>query len=172
MQVMAHSDGIELVLFEPEAALLESVLTEIADAYNRPPETLAPGVRYLWFPGEGLRAAEMNDDDIEVWNQSLAEFRSHNGQLCQTWLERLDLAAGSEPRRIGLPYEQADNFITVINDYRLLQAAEHEVEEADMDKPLDKIEEPELQGALLEIHFLGWLMELVLDAMNRRKQSP
>ncbi len=171
MQVVAHPDGIELMLFEPEAALLESVLTEIGDAYNRPPESLSPTIRNLWFPGEGLRASEMNEEDVEVWNQTLAEFRSHNGQMCEAWLKRLDRAAGTEPRRVTLPYEDADSFINVINDYRLLQAAEHEVGEEEMEKPLEKIEDPECQGALLEIHFLGWLLELVLDAMNRRSQS-
>lgn len=170
MQVLAHPDAIELVLFEPEAALLESIFTDIGDAYNRPPETLKPGIRNLWFPREGLRSAEMTEDDIEIWQQSLAELRSQNGELCQTLLERLNRAAGQEPRRVALHYEDADRFLNLINDYRLLQAAEHDVGEAEMEKPLEKEEDPERQGALLEIHFLGWLIELVLDALNRRSR--
>ncbi|MFQ3671101.1 MAG: DUF2017 family protein [Verrucomicrobiia bacterium] len=171
MQVVAHPDSIELVLFEPEAALLESVLTDIGDAYNHPPESLAPGIRSLWFPGEGLRAADMTDEDIEVWHQTLAELRSQNGELCELWLQRLDQAAGQEPRRIALAYDDADRFLNIINDYRLLQAANHNVGESEMEQPLENEKDPERQGALLEIHFLGWLLELVLDALNRRSQN-
>ena len=72
---------------------------------------------------------------------------------------------------LRLPDEALNPFLGAINDYRLLQAARHQVGEAEMERHLDEDAaqlSPTQRVALLEIHFLAWLIEELLRAMHGR----
>jgi hypothetical protein len=167
MQVITRANDLELILFDPECALLRDVLEQLVEAYEKAPDLLDPRVRGVWYPGEGFKSAAMSEEDADDWNKSLAEFRGENGLLCRSWLEVLDGRGPEQPTRLLVPFSEVDRFLTVINEYRLMKAAEQELGEEDMARSLELVELPSKRSALLEVHFLGWLLELVLAAMRK-----
>jgi len=169
MQVNAYPEFLEVVLFPTEIELLRSILHEIDRAYGIPIDQLETTVRNVWFSGEGFRSAEMDREDIREWNQALRDFRGENRSRCQEWTGLL--AQGGDPLLWRVARREIDTLITILNDYRLYQAARHEIGQTQMDEDFDFVQSPNLRLALLEIHFLAWLMEMILQAMTSENKE-
>jgi len=164
MQVKGYSEYLEIVLFPTETELLRGILYDIDKAYAIPADQLESNVRTVWYSGEGFRSVEMSPEDIKEWNESLQEFRGQNRTYCQEWIALL--LEGGDPLVWRVTRAEADTLLTVLNDYRLYQAARHEIGEEEMDQDFSAIKSVSMRMALLEIHFLAWLMEMVLQALS------
>jgi hypothetical protein len=164
MQVNGYPDFLEIVLFPTETELLRSILHEIHRAYAIPSDQLESSVRSVWFSGEGFRSAEMTDEDIQEWNQALYEFRGQNRIQCHEWMLRL--AQGGDPLLWRIEKDEADTLLTILNDYRLYQAARNHIGQAEMERDFAFVESAAQRMALMEIHFLDWLIEMLLRGMG------
>lgn len=169
MQVNGYPDFLEIVLFPTETALLRSILHEIHRAYAIPADQLESTVRSVWFSGEGFRSAEMSPEDIEEWNQALHEFRGQNRVRCHEWI--LLLAQGGDPLLWRIGKEETDTLLTMLNDYRLYQAARNHIGQAEMEGDFALVESTAQRMALMEIRFLDWLIEMLLQGLGFGSQE-
>lgn len=101
------------------------------------------------------------------WTGQMHAFKSENLLLIDAWLNQLAQSA-SRRTDLALSADQADAFVRILNDHRLRAAAENDIGQDEMDlrdlgaaRKLD----PQRQTALVEIHFLAWLMEELLRLM-------
>lgn len=162
MQVYSAPDYLEIVLFEPEAALLEDIFEQIISNYQTRPEDLEGTVRGVWYSGEGFHSAQMDSDDVAFWLDDLYSFRGENSKKCERWIE--EIQTEDYPMLWRVSHEDVDTLLTVINDHRLYCAAQHSIGDQEMEMPLEEIDDISVKQALIEIHFLAWLMELILNA--------
>lgn len=158
--------AIRLNLFE--APLLRRSLEVLAENYRVPPADLDPATAAVWYSSRGCRTAGLSAEETRDWLASLHEFKNAHLRRLEDWIAQL---AGVKPAGVTLllELEAVDAFLVIVNDYRLLLAARHDIGEAEMDLLTDKAIEslaPARQAALMEIHYLAWLIEEVLRALN------
>jgi hypothetical protein len=106
----------------------------------------------------------MSPEETTDWVRQIHGFKSQNLALVEGWIDQLDQCVGRR-RALELPVSQAEAFVGALNDHRLRAAAENGIGQAEMDvrDPLALIDlDPVRQGALVEIHFLAWVIEVVL----------
>ena len=159
MQAIQADDGCTLILFQPERAFLSGILQVILHHYGQAPEELPPRVWEVWYSAE--TTASLEEEDRHCWMESLRDFRQGNAGLCRRYLKMLQEAV-QEPFSLPIARADLDSFLIVINDHRLYQAAVHEVGEAEMEEDWSQIPDTGRRQALLEIHFLAVLLELLL----------
>ena len=91
-------------------------------------------------------------------------------QIARMLSDHVAQLAAAHPGGVTLHLEPEDvnPFLVAINDYRLLQAARHDIGEAEMDlRTEDALQAmaPARRAALIEIHFLAWVIEELLHAL-------
>lgn len=163
MQVLRHPKGLELILFQPEVVFLKQALEQIIFNYRTAPEDLPDSIRQKWFPGQ----EQLDDDDLEILHEDGGLFRGENATLAQKILSQLNDPL-SWPLILLLDWDEADRFLTVINDQRLYLAAVFGVNEVDMTSDLEEVKASEKKSALIQIHFLAWMVELMVMRMSGR----
>ncbi len=161
MQVLRYQHHFELVLFKPEAFLLRSSLEQILKNYRAQPEELPPAARDLWFKHDH----QLDEEDHEIWLQNLREYRGENSRLVEQLLKETSVR-DVWPQVIVIPVDQADSFITIINDHRLYLAAVNGVGEKEMNEDWEISDKSPGKMAVMNIHFLAWLIEIFLIRMN------
>lgn len=164
MKASREGDTIRLALAPGEDVVMRHVLGALASAYRVPPEDVDPRVAGVWYSDLGCRAAGMSEDDAREWVRQIHGFKSENLALIEGWLGQLD---GRRRRgaTLELAAEQAEVFVGALNDHRLRIAAEQEIGQEEMDlRDMDATESlgTERQAALMQIHFLAWVMDMVL----------
>lgn len=170
MDVMREQGQLAIRLNRFEAPLLRRCLTRLAEHYSLPPAELDDAGAEAWYSTRGCRTAGASPEDTRAWVESLHELKRANLGPLADWTAQL-AEAGPKGATLRLPDASLDAFLSAINDYRLLQAACHHVGEAEMELSLDEEADrlaPTLRVALLEIHFLAWLIEELLRAMEGR----
>ncbi len=163
MHATRHHDRIMLALGPFETQVFERTLRAMLRYYQVKPEELEPRVAELWYSTRGCRTAGMSAAEISEWRAALHEFKSANLKLLQAWAQQL--AGRKAKARLELSQAEAATLLSVVNDHRLLLAAQHEIGQAEMDlHALEALHElaPPRQFALYEIHLLAWMMEEIL----------
>jgi hypothetical protein len=61
-----------------------------------------------------------------------------------------------------LSKEDEESFLATVNDHRLRRAAEFDLGEGDLEVPVMEKAKGNKRVALVEIHFLAWMIELIL----------
>ncbi len=143
---------------------MRQVLGALSVAYRIPPERIDPRVASVWYSKRGCESAGMSREEAADWVRQIHGFKSENLALVEEWIDQLDQCAGRR-RALELPVSQAEAFVGALNDHRLRAAAENGIGQAEMDArdPLALIGlDPVRQAALVEIHFLAWIIEVVL----------
>lgn len=143
---------------------MRHVLGALSAAYRMPPERIDPRVASVWYSKRGCESAGMSREEAADWVRQIHGFKSENLALVEAWIDQLDQCAGRR-RALELPVSQAGAFVGALNDHRLRAAAENGIGQAEMDvrDPLALIGlDPMRQAALVEIHFLAWIIEVVL----------
>ncbi|MFM1768438.1 MAG: hypothetical protein RJA22_967 [Verrucomicrobiota bacterium] len=167
MDLRREPGGLAIQLNPVEVSLLRHALEGLAGHYHIPPAELDEAAAEAWYSTRGCPSAGSSPEDTALWVASLHEIRRAQIGPLEKWLAPLE-AAGGRGATLRLAAESLEDFVRAINDYRLLQAARADVGEAEMALDLDEAGHlPAAQrAALLEIHFLGWVMEEILRRME------
>lgn len=167
MQVERESGFVIITFNVLEGRFLDQILDRLAATYRAKPGTLSGPVEETLYSTKGC-AAETTPEEAGEWVEQLRGFKSSRLALIRDWSSQLQ--SGGAPRvPLKVKTDDAPDFIGALNDHRLMAAAEHEIGEDDMSlrDPLEMASLPdERQGALMEIHFLAWIMEEVLHALE------
>ena len=67
-----------------------------------------------------------------------------------------------QPGKLVLPKEEVESFLATLNDHRLRRAAEFDLAEGDLEVSAMEKAKGDKRVALVEIHFLAWMIELIL----------
>ncbi|MGF1678822.1 MAG: hypothetical protein ACFCUX_06470 [Candidatus Methylacidiphilales bacterium] len=157
MQILRTSRGIELILFHAEAHLFKQSLNEIRHNYQQGLDELPDGVKKWWCQP----TPDMDPEDEASLNQELHHGRFQHISLIDALLVLLDSGSDS-PKVIPLDMSQADILVILVNDHRLYLAGQHQIGESEMIQDWNDIKPGPMQHALLQIHFLAWMLELLI----------
>jgi hypothetical protein len=166
MHATRRNDQIVLTFGSFETQTLERAFGSMLRHYRAAPEQLDPRIAGVWYSTRGCRTAGMSEEETREWRQALRGFKSANLKLIESWARQL-LAGKGNSRQLRLTRQESDALLSVVNDHRLLLAAQHEIGQAEMDvHSLEALRElkPGQQFALCEIHLLAWIMEEILRA--------
>lgn len=164
MRATSKGDRIRIALSTGEAMVLRRALDALAAAYRTPPERIDPRVAAVWYSTRGCQSAGMSSEETSDWVRQIHGFKSANLELVEGWLDQLDERAAGRAI-LELPLGHAEALVGALNDHRLRAAAEHGIgqEEMDLRDPLSVVGLASgRQAALIEIHFLAWVIEVVL----------
>ncbi|NCW27201.1 MAG: DUF2017 family protein, partial [Verrucomicrobia bacterium] len=99
-------------------------------------------------------------EDALHWIEGLHEVRLGREKHTQNWLKKLPAVGQSGVWR--LPVNEVDAFLATLNDHRLRRAAEFDLGDGDLEVMALEKAKGDKRIALVEIHFLAWVMEMIL----------
>ena len=147
-----------LTFAQPEAIFLTNVMSRLARHYEDDLAGLSPAVRTFWQSGSSLQnPATASDDTPEVLADAREELRSERRLLAENWVRELDL--GEEPWPVELTAAERDDFVSMLNDRRLLLSLEAGITGEAMTGDLPPQEH---RAAVLEIDVLGHFIMVAL----------
>ena len=162
MRVTREKSGDRSIeLAAPEAALLRQALETTAEGYRTHPGELDPMVGNVWYGRAGLREAGIRGEDALHWIEGLHEVRVGREKTTQDWLKKMPPVGQSGIWRLAA--KDVDAFLATLNDHRLRRAAEFDLGEGDLEVNALERAKGNKRIALVEIHFLAWLMEMILQ---------
>ena len=185
MRLKRENESLVFTLSLPERLLLAHVLLELAGKYRLKPDELDDRTAAAWYSRRGCATAGMTAEDTKEWLEHLHALKNSTPRL-EEWAAQLSaeppecggpedsalpVPRSAHPKQstLRIPIEHAAAFVTAINDYRLAAAARHDIGQAEMDAhspwQLAKLPPPR-QQAVLEIHFLAWIIEETLRALD------
>ena len=153
--------GRQVELAGPESALLRQVLEGLSEAYQTAPGELDPMVANLWYGRAGLKEAGIRGEEAIHWIEGLHEVRSGRQTFVQRWLKSLP-QAGQEGVW-NIPENEIETLVASLNDHRLRRAGEFDLGEKDLEVRAMEKSKGDKRVALVEIHFLAWMMEMILQ---------
>jgi len=114
----------------------------------------------VWYGRAGLREAGIRGEDALHWIEGLHEVRLGREKFTQNWLRKLPAIGQSGVWRLS--GAEVDAFLATLNDHRLRRAAEFDLGEGDLDVASLERAKGDKRIALVEIHFLAWIIEMIL----------
>jgi len=168
MRLKRENELLLLTLNLLENRLLLRVFQQLTAHYRLKPGEIDPKIATAWYSTRGCATAKMSEEETGEWLEHLHTLKSAGLQRLEDWakqLSRIQLAQGHLSVRVN----DAAAFVTALNDHRLMTAARHSLgqEEMDLHSPLQLVKLPlAQQEALMEIHFLAWIIEETLRALE------
>lgn len=177
MRLKRENDTLVFTLSLPERRILAHVLRELIAKYQLKPHELDARTAAAWYSRRGCDTAGMSAEETKEWLEHLHAFKKGTCLLrLEEWKAQLDSGSVNgndnstilcpipltDPHSLRIPTDHATVFVTAINDYRLAAAARHDIGQVEMDahSPWQLARLPPLrQQAVLEIHFLAWIIE-------------
>lgn len=153
--------GVQVELAGPEAALLRQVLEGLQEAYQTAPGELDPMVANLWYGRAGLKEAGIRGEEAVHWIEGLHEVRLGRQKFLGRWLKALPQLGHSGVWNIS--EEDVETLVAALNDHRLRRSAEFDLGEGDLEVRAMEKAKGDKRVALVEIHFLAWMIELLLQ---------
>ena len=153
--------GRQVELAGAESALLRQVLEALSEAYQTEPGELDPMVANLWYGRAGLKEAWIRGEEAIHWIEGLHEVRLGRQVAVQRWMSSLPKAGHSGVWTI--PENDLETLVATLNDHRLRRAGEFDLGEADLEVRAMEKAKGDKRLALVEIHFLAWMMEMILQ---------
>jgi hypothetical protein len=168
MHAVRHNDLLTLTFSFVENRILGRVFASIIRNYKIKPGQLDPELTSVWYSIRGCQSAGMSVEETGEWLETLHGYKSANLQLLERWNKQLARNKGGQSR-LEIKLDEAICLMTVLNDHRLLTAAKHNINQAEMEMhslaAIDKLR-PRQQGALYQIHFLAWIIEELLRLVS------
>lgn len=158
--VREKAGGFRFELAAPEAALLRQALESTSEAYRTDPGELDPMVGNVWYGRAGLREAGIRGEDALHWIEGLHEVRLGREKFTQHWLKQLPPVGQSGVWPLAA--KEVEAFLATLNDHRLRRAAEFDLGEGDLEVQALERAKGDKRIALVEIHFLAWIIEMIL----------
>lgn len=168
MRVKRDNDAVLLSLNALEGRVLLQVFQHLETMYRFKPEELDGPISQAWYSTHGCESARSTPEETREWVEHLHGFKTARLSSIKEWSRQLVPVAGKR-LQICVPLDDAPAFVATINDHRLMAAAQHNVGEEEMSlrTPMELAALPEeRQQALLEIHFLAWIVEETLREMQ------
>jgi hypothetical protein len=167
MRVTRDNDAVLLDFNPLEGRVLLQVFQHLAAMYRFKPGELDGAIAKAWYSTRGCESARATPEETREWVEHLHAFKTARLGSIEEWSRQLAAAgpAGAGRPQIRVRLDDAPAFIASINDHRLSAAAQHDVGEEEMAlrMPMELAALPEeRQQALLEIHFLAWIIEETL----------
>lgn len=153
--------GRQVELAGPESALVRQVLEGLQEAYQTAPGELDPMVANLWYGRAGLKEAGIRGEEAVHWIEGLHEVRLGRQKLLEKWLRDLPKLGHSGVWNIS--EEDVETLVAALNDHRLRRSAEFDLGEGDLEVRAMEKAKGDKRVALVEIHFLAWMIELLLQ---------
>lgn len=168
MQVNRLEEKLEIILMDLEAAMLDGIFAQILRNYAAPPDELDSEVSAVWYYPPVRRDDKNEREWIEDSRRDLHEYRSAHAEQIGKW--RQEFAQNQEKFiRWMISLEEADELVAILNDHRLYRAAEAGIGQAEMDLSFEQLGNIQQGSALVEIHILASLIELLLCAMGQQR---
>jgi hypothetical protein len=164
MRVTRDQDRIRLELNTLEAHIFEQVLRAIITHYKMKPAEFDSKAAAAWYSTRGCQTGGMGAEETADWVESLHGMRSARLLSLEEWAAKL-AARKTADTELLLSLSEATALMTMLNDYRLLLAAQHDIGQREMDlHTTPDVDDLPLQQqyALCEIDFLGWVIEALL----------
>jgi hypothetical protein len=180
MRLKRENESLVFTLNLPERLLLAHALRVLAEKYRLKPDELDAQTAAAWYSRRGCVTAGMSDEETKEWLEHLHAFKKSTClQRLEEWTAQLDSVdsgsvngnsnsiplTDSSSATLRIPADHAAAFVTAINDYRLAAAARHDIGQGEMDAhspwQLARLA-PLQQKAVMEIHFLAWMIEETL----------
>jgi hypothetical protein len=171
MRLKRENEAIEFTLNRAESLVLAQALHDLIANYRVKPHELDGATASAWYSRRGCTAAGMTEEETKEWLDNLYAVKQGAGlRRLEGWAGQLRDVKGERPT-LRVSMDDAPAFVTAINDYRLAAAARHEIGQAEMGAhsiwELARLS-PGRQKAVLEIHFLAWLIEETLRVIENR----
>jgi hypothetical protein len=166
MHAVRHHDLLTLTFTFLESRILGRVFVSIVRNYKMKPGQLDPKLAAVWYSTRGCQVAGMSAEQTREWLETLYGYKSANLQLLERWNKQFARKGHS---KLEIQLDEAICLMSVLNDHRLLMAAKHNINQAEMDMhSLAAIGnlKPRQQAALYQIHFLAWIMEELLRLVS------
>jgi len=154
-----------LTFGEPEAAFLMNVLARLARHYREDLAELSPALRTYWQTGASIPAAASKaegadgEESRDVLAESRADLRSERRVLAEAWLRDFELA--EEPWTFEMTTAERDEFVSMLNDRRLILALEAGIAKEEH-LPPGKVPLDDRRAAIMEIDVLGHFIMIML----------
>jgi hypothetical protein len=169
MRLKRESENLQFTFNPVEAHLLLQVFGQLTERYRLKPEEIDPRTAEAWYSTRGCRSAKMSEDETREWLAHLHTLKCGSLQRLEAWSKQIREPKPDQAPRLTIPVDDAPAFMTAINDHRLAAAARHDIGQREMDFELSLELAPlplERQAAILEIHFLAWILEETLRALQ------
>ena len=167
MNVSRERNEICLSFNLVEGRLLLRVLRSIRKNYALKPEEIDERTAAAWYSTKGCQAAGMSLEETREWLEALHEIKSTSLRLIEAWFDQVSRPHhGRYQLRVAM--NDAPTLLRVLNDHRLLMAARNDIGQGEMDahdfETAGRLSLKK-QVALLDIHFLAWMVEEILRQM-------
>jgi len=153
--------GLQIELAGPESALVRQVLEGLREAYQTAPGELDPMVANLWYGRAGLKEAGIRGEEAIHWIEGLHEVRLGRQKSLDRWLQSVPPAGHAGVWKVA--EDEVETLVACLNDHRLRRAAEFDLGEGDLEVRAMEKARGDKRVALVEIHFLAWMIELILQ---------
>ena len=94
--------------------------------------------------------------------EARSELRGERLALVENWLRDYELSEERDPWKVEITTAERDDFVAMLNDRRMLIAAELGVTELDMEADLSQIANEARRTGILEIDVLGHFILVML----------
>ena len=159
------ADHWRLSFSEPEAYFIINVLARLGRHYQEDISQLPPALRAYWQGS--IRAGKIPlegelQESQEVLSEARAELRSERLALAENWVREFEITEQRDPWTVEITSAERDEFISMLNDRRMLLALEIGVTQADMETDPAEISNEARRNAILEIDVLGHFILVTL----------
>jgi|GEM_PF-3422961 len=159
MQLRPSSKGVVLTLARAEAHFVAHVLGRILENYESPAGD--EGFTARWDGRDALRRSGAAEEDEALWMEERAAFRGAHAEALRSWRQHLAGLQG-EWAEWALDRKDIEIFLLTANDHRMYLAHRYSIGEGDMESRLEEIGDDDRRMALVEIHLLAQMMEMLL----------
>jgi hypothetical protein len=149
---------------EPEAIFIINIMAWLGRHYREDVSQMTPALRAYWqgtITREDSHRDELKESQ-EVLSEARAELRSERLELVETWLREFELAEERDPWRVEISSAERDEFVSMLNDRRMLLALELGITQHDMEADVGDIPNESLRASILEIDVLGHFILVML----------
>jgi hypothetical protein len=169
MQLKRDGDTLILKLTALQSRLLPRIFQTLQQAYHLKPDDIDSKTASTWYGMRGCGSAGMSEPETCEWLKHLHGFKVGQLTRLEGWLKQLDNPT-TIAHELRIELTEADSFMNVLNDYRLMMAARQDIGETEMEihspDEIDKLP-PSKRSALFEIHFLAWMLEEMLRVLHQ-----
>jgi hypothetical protein len=167
MRLKREQDLLIITLNLTESRVISRVFRQLIANYSLKPGELDPKAAAAWYSTRGCLTAKMSPEETQEWMDHLHAFKSDNLNRLHEWSKAL--AQRNSHANLTIKLVDASAFMTAINDHRLMAAACHGITQREMEiySPFEFATlRAGRRAALLEIHFLAWILEETLRALD------
>src|SRR5947199_8573137 len=124
MRAHRHNSFIHLTLGPFEGRILRQILSLIQKEYQKKPSELDGQAAVAWYALN--RLSHMSSEEKADWLQQMHEVKSSRVALIEGWIQALTVEPSAPPVELKFTFEEAQNFLAIVNDHRLLAAASND----------------------------------------------